>query len=427
MSRLAIARRLGWGVADQAVSSVGNFLLGAYVARELGARELGALALAFLAYAVVQNLSRALATDPLTVRHSTSTAAEWRAAVRASTAVALLVGTAAGAASAVLGGVLLGPDHTVGVALLALAAGLPGLTLQDSWRYAFFCVGRGRQAFANDVVWTLLLALGLGIEDALGLVSVAWAVATFGATAWLAGGYGVLQARVVPTLRHAWAWLRHTRELGPRFVIENLTLSLGSQLRSVVLAATAGLSQVGAIRGAEMLVGPVAALLMGIAQVAVPETVRAARRGRRSFERMCAALSGGLGAVSVAWLVMLLAIFPFGPGELALGQVWPDARALVLPVALSATLGCCQVGPSAGLRALARADLSWRCQLSVTCTYIGLGTAGALLAGARGTAWGTCVAALIGSGIWTFAMRRATAQRFGAALEPPVAVAVEQP
>lgn len=419
MRRLAIARRLSWGVADQAVSSLENFLLGAYVARELGAQELGALALAFLAYAVVQNLSRALATDPLTVRHSGSAVDEWHRAVAASTGVALLVGTATGAGCALLGGVLLlAGHHAVGVALVALAPGLPGLTLQDSWRYAFFCVGRGRHAFTNDLVWTILLGLGLGVEYALGLVSVAWAVGTFGATAWVAGGYGIIQARVVPALRHARSWLHRTRELGPRFVIENLTLSIGSQLRSVVLAATAGLGEVGAIRGAEMLIGPVAALLMGIAQVAVPETVRALRRGRRTFQHMCLALSSGLGAVSIAWLGVLLVIFPLGVGEVALGQVWPDARALVLPVACSATLGCFQVGPSAGLRAMARADLSWRCQLTATCAYVIFGTAGALVAGAAGTAWGTCIAALIGSCIWTLALRRATEQHFGTNPDP---------
>ena len=32
---------------------------------------------------------------------------------------------------------------------------LPGLLLQDSWRFAFFALGRGSQAFLNDLVWAV--------------------------------------------------------------------------------------------------------------------------------------------------------------------------------------------------------------------------------------------------------------------------------
>jgi len=419
MNGRLILRRLSWGVADQAVSSLENFLLGAYVAHKLGDIGLGVLALILLAYAIVVNLSRALATDPLVVRFSVTDEQTWRGGVRAATGVAFIIGLLSGVVCAVLGVALLrSGSHAAGVAFIALAPGLPGLTLQDSWRYAFFCVGRGRSAFAIDLNWTVLLLAALGVEWLTGMVSLAWAVATFGATAWIAGLYGIVQARTVPALRLAVGWLRRTADLGLRFVIENLTLSLGSQLRSVVLAATAGLVAVGGIRGAEMLVGPVVALLMGIAQVAVPETVRALHAGETQFRRICAALSLGLGAVSTLWTVVLLVVFPWGPGQLALGPVWPSAQALVLAVSVSATAGCFHVGPSAGLRALGRADLSWRCQASVAATYLVLATAGALVAGAQGTAWGTGIAALIGAVMWTATFRSAVRTRFA---QPTVA------
>ena len=58
------------------------------------------------------------------------------------------------AAAALLGG-------TARLAFLALGLTLPGLLLQDSWRYSFFALGRGSQAFLNDMIWavTLLPAL----------------------------------------------------------------------------------------------------------------------------------------------------------------------------------------------------------------------------------------------------------------------------
>ena len=47
-----VVRRLGWGVADQAVSSVTNFAVSIYVVRELGAVQFGAFSLAYVTYEI---------------------------------------------------------------------------------------------------------------------------------------------------------------------------------------------------------------------------------------------------------------------------------------------------------------------------------------------------------------------------------------
>ena len=65
-----MGRRLGWGVADQGVSSLTNFVVNLYVARTLGAEQYGAFGLAWVTYAFALNASRGLATDPLMVRFS---------------------------------------------------------------------------------------------------------------------------------------------------------------------------------------------------------------------------------------------------------------------------------------------------------------------------------------------------------------------
>jgi O-antigen/teichoic acid export membrane protein len=61
-------RRFGWGVADQAMSSITNLAVNIYIARELGATQYGAFSLAYVTYAFALNASRGLATDPLMVR-----------------------------------------------------------------------------------------------------------------------------------------------------------------------------------------------------------------------------------------------------------------------------------------------------------------------------------------------------------------------
>ena len=74
-------RRLGWGLADQAMSSLTNVAVSIYVARELGAAQFGAFSLAYVTYAFALNASRGLATDPLMVRFSGADLADVAAAV----------------------------------------------------------------------------------------------------------------------------------------------------------------------------------------------------------------------------------------------------------------------------------------------------------------------------------------------------------
>src|ERR1700685_1030813 len=89
-------RSLGWGVADQAVSSLTNFAVSIYVVRTLGATQFGAFSLAYVTYGFALNASRGLSTDPLMVRFSGTDVATWRRAVANCTGTAALVGLVAG-------------------------------------------------------------------------------------------------------------------------------------------------------------------------------------------------------------------------------------------------------------------------------------------------------------------------------------------
>lgn len=89
-------QRLSWGLGDQAVSSLTNFVVGMVVARSLGATEFGVFSLAWVTYGVALNVSRGLATDPLVVRFSGVDDKPWRAAVSRATGTATAVGLATG-------------------------------------------------------------------------------------------------------------------------------------------------------------------------------------------------------------------------------------------------------------------------------------------------------------------------------------------
>ena len=163
----------------------------------LGAAQFGAFSLAYVTYGFALNASRGLATDPLMVRFSGTNGASVAACGRRvhwnrrfgrpghgrlrMAAAAMLSGTSAGA-------------------FRALGLMLPVLMLQDSWRYSFFALGRGSQAFLNDRVWAVTLLPTLIVVRKTGHADVFWFVFAWGVTAAGLGAVGPLQARVIPRL-----------------------------------------------------------------------------------------------------------------------------------------------------------------------------------------------------------------------------------
>ena len=88
--------RLSWGIADQGMSSLTNFLLSAFVARSLGAAQFGAFSLAYVTYGFAINASRGLAVEPLLIRFSGAHLPTWRRATADATGTALVVGLVGG-------------------------------------------------------------------------------------------------------------------------------------------------------------------------------------------------------------------------------------------------------------------------------------------------------------------------------------------
>ncbi|MFB7996094.1 hypothetical protein ACFC4G_25125 [Streptomyces sp. NPDC056002] len=404
-ARRALVGRLSWGLADQAASSLSNFVVGIYVARSLGVTAFGVFSLAWVTYGVVLNVSRGLATDPLVVRFSGVPDASWRGAVARSSGTALGVGAALGTAAVVVGLVLGG---RVGTAFACLGVMLPGLLLQDAWRFSFFAAGTGRKAFVNDLVWGVALVPALVVAAHVG--TVAAFVLAWGASATVAAGYGCLQSGIRPQLTGARGWLREQRDLGYRYLVENVSLSGASQLRAYGLGAIVGVGAVGAVRGAELLLGPFLAVLMGLSLVTVPEAARVLRRAPHRLGHFCLLLGGGQAVAALLWGVALL-LMPERLGDLVLGGVWHSAAQLIVPVTLSVAGSGLGTGAAAGLRALGAARRSLRSQLFASACYVGGGLGGAAVAGTVGSAWGVAAATVSGSAVWWLHLRSALRER----------------
>ncbi|MGV2920575.1 hypothetical protein, partial [Streptomyces alfalfae] len=304
-AKRALAGRLSWGLADQAASSLSNFAVGVYVARSLGVTAFGVFSLAWVTYGLVLNVSRGLGTDPLMVRFSGVPEASWRGAAARASGTALGVGAALGAVSVVAG---LGLGGRAGLAFACLGVVLPGLLLQDAWRFAFFAAGTGRKAFVNDVVWGVALVPALVVAARVG--SVAAFVLAWGGSAAVAAAYGCFQSGIRPRASGARAWLRDHRDLGSRYLVENVSNSGAAQLRAYGLGAIVGVGAVGVIRGAELLLGPFMAVLMGLSLVTVAEAARVLRRDPHRLGRFCLLLGGAQAAAALLWGTALLLVPP---------------------------------------------------------------------------------------------------------------------
>jgi len=395
-SRVAMVRRMGWALGDQAVSSLSNFAVGAVAARSLGLAGFGVFGLAFVTYTVLLGLCRGLATDPLMVRLGGGvSAAEWRAGARQATGTAAVVGTAAGLLCVAVGLVL--PDP-LGPAFVALGVVLPVMLLQDAWRFAFFAAGRGGQAFFNDLCWAIALVPALvwaNGSDSPGPFLLAW-----GGTAAVGAAFGALQAGFAPSPSSCATWLRNHRDLGWRYLVENVCESGSAHLRTVGLGAVAGLGAVGSIRGAQHLLGPFLALMFGLSLVTVAEAARTLRRAPHRFRPFCLLLGGGQAVAALCWGLAVLILLPDRTGRWLLGSVWAPAEQVLLPMTIACAVVGATTGATAGLRALGAARLSLRSRLASAGLTVSLAVSFAAVWGATGFAWGTVLGSALGSAYW---------------------------
>jgi O-antigen/teichoic acid export membrane protein len=401
---LAMAiRRLGWGVVDQAVSSLTNFAVSIYIVRALGATQFGAFSLAYVTYGFALNASRGLSTDPLMVRFSGVPTRKWRNAVGDCTGTALTVGVLAGIC--VLAGslVLTGATRS---AFVALGVTLPGLMLQDSWRFSFFAAGRGSHAFLNDSIWGVTLLPALIVLGRTGHANVFTFTLAWGATGGIGALAGIAQARLLPRPGMALKWLRQHGDLGTRYLLEGTSSSVVLQVRGYAIGAILGLASVGYIQAAVTLMGPMTILNLGMGLVTIPEGARVLRRSPHRLPMFCVLVSAGLALAGLAWGAVLLVAVPRGLGGWLLHSAWGPVYPLVLPQVFYLVGGAVGSGAGTGLHALGAARLSLR----VTLLGALLSVVGALAGtsmGTTGTLYGMGIAAWVSALLMWLTFRKA--------------------
>ncbi len=396
MKVVALGRHAGWGLADQAFSSLTNFAVGLLIARAVAPADFGAFSLAFALYNVALNMTRALTTQPLVIRHTGPVTPQWRRAAAAATGTALLAGLAAGAVVIV---VALLTGGAVRDAFLVIGLLLPGLLLQDAWRFAFFSSGRGGHACANDLAWTAIQVPAMVLIGVTGHASLVPEMVAWGGAAAVAALFGLIQAGLLPDPRRALDWWRANRDLSGRYLIEAGSGIGGAQVGLYAVTAFAGLAAVGTLRAGELLLGPLNILFQGIQLAALPEGVRMLRGSTDALRRLSVLLSAVVTSAVVLWAALVWLI-PESIGFAILGATWGPARGVLIPLSIALAASAASIGPTVGLRALAAARRSMTTKLEVTALLISGESLGAATRGAQGAATGQAIAMIIGALAW---------------------------
>ncbi len=389
--RTSNGRRAMWTFADQALSSLTNAGVAIVVALSVNRDDFGAFSLALVTFGFAVGLARALVGEPFMVRYSAVDDERRRRAMTRAAGTALSFGVLAGVACLVVS-VLTG-GHT-SEAYLALAVCMPGLCVQDTWRHMFFAAGRPAAATVNDLVWTVLQFAALAALLAAGVRSIFLITLTWGASACVAALVGVAQTRIVPRPAAAGKWMRQNWDLNSQLAM-GFVLNAGSvQIGTYAVGGIVGVVGVGALRAAQVVLGPLNLIFSGFNAFALPMLARRVAAGQR-LVRFAVPGSAVLTVVATGWVGLLL-VLPDAVGTRILGDSWQGAQQVMLPSGLVMICGALVLGASNSLIALSRSDLMLWLTLVQAPLMLVLGLIGAWQWGYVGAAYGFAISQAVG-------------------------------
>lgn len=381
---LRLAGRASWNLIDQVLTAVTNAVLFFVLARTVSTGELDAFANAFYVFTMVIGVERALVGQVLGIRFSGSHGAAWRQVLGQAFGFILTVTAVIGVALAAIG-LALGGVH--GRALLATALVLPGLILQDAGRMAFFAQSRARDAAVNDALWAVLQFTGVVLLIRAEHSQVPYLILAWGGAATVCALVAMVRLGAVPDLRGTRAWLGRTWDVS-RFLLGENMLTVGAFNGGFLLVGVlAGEGAVSAIRGAQVLLGPLQTVSSAMFTFTLPELSRRAWLTAAVRWKVAMTASAVMLATALAYAGALL-LLPDSAGTFLFGDNWSGSRDILLPVALGHASAVTCLGPAVSIYALGLARKTFRLMTLEAPLVLTLMLGGAVLFGVQGAAWG---------------------------------------
>jgi O-antigen/teichoic acid export membrane protein len=355
------------------------------VARVSTVEEFGIFGIAFTIYQFGLGSSRAFLGEPALIRigKGASPAGTAGNLLGASTWLGLL-----GLVVCALAGLIAGHGGTL---FVIFAVGFPLLMAVDSARYWLFAKGLPAMASLIDAAWLGAQLGSYGIVVLLGAHNSSAVLWT-----WIAGAavsllLFMLLQRTLPSIRGGWAWIRATRDLSFRYWGEYLAIS-GTQQSVIYFSVIfSGIAASAALRGGQVLIGPLSMLSVGVAVVALPALSNVAKAS--SAEKLIprAALISAALLGSTLLYGGILTLVPTALGERLLGASWAAGIAIVPLLVLQTAVSNIAYGATAALRALEAARLTLRLRLITLPLSLA-----AIVVGATHSAEGAVIGAIIG-------------------------------
>jgi O-antigen/teichoic acid export membrane protein len=333
-------------MVDQGLSTGTNFVLLFVMVRNVSVAAFGSFSLVYVLYMLVIPLLRTTATVPFTVRHVEISGIAARDAAAESLRYVFSVGLCLGALC--LGLAAIASDAMQGV-LVVIGLAFPFLLVQDAVRGLLFARQEFDRAAWNDAVWAGVQLTGL---VSLVLLRPGASVVQFALT-WALGGFvaalvGLLQLNMGVWITSPLHWWRDYTSLARPLFLAMLFTVLPAQLTYLIMPAVSTLEELGRVRGAYVLFGPLNVAFTAAATVALPHAVQV---GTASLRGMAAKLSAAMGGLALAWLAALLLV-PSAVGDALLPGIWGATRWVRLFLALSLVAEGVLVGPNTALSAL---------------------------------------------------------------------------
>jgi len=399
-----------WAMIDQVLSSGTNFLLALLVVRSVPTADFGAFSVVVVVYILAIGGNRALTTEPLAIRFG-------RAPVPILERAPAYLGLALGVGSALGGSCLLAAavsSGTLRTVLVVLGVTFPLLLIQDAGRVTFFAMGQPRRAAANDALWALIELPLVALVVAEPHPSTWHYVAAWLVPGAIAGLFALRQLRVLPSPGSARAWFADNRRLAVPLVWNYALTAAPPYLLFGLTAVVASLYELGLARLAYLPYGIFGLVFQSAWLVLVPA---ASRRSRRDIARLASWSSACLGAVALAWALVVTVGLPAGLGGELFGTGWSQTNAARSVFGVALVAQAIGVGPQVALRALEAPKSLVHVRFVTAPLVLGGGLVLAARMGAVGVALGVLVGDLSTTSLSWIVLRRV--QRQTAAAHTP--------
>ncbi|MGY1856597.1 hypothetical protein [Modestobacter sp. SYSU DS0290] len=279
--KLRVPRSTVLVVADQAVNSATNFALTAIIAANASTIEFGAFAVVQISVLLVQGVAQPASGDILLRSRAQAVPALFVPGSRLIWRMALVLAAGGAAASAVTGS-----------PIVAMGSAVAACTVLIDYHRSFFIAARHfKRALIMDLLYG---ASQTTIGLALVLASTSAITSELATGAWLAAGViGLLAGRafVRDVRRQPRPTVTPGKILSVRYAAESLAVSGSSQIAQLVAVQLLGVGFAAGLRGASLVLGPIALALQMSRFILIPSFSRLApRRGRRLAQRS----AGGL-------------------------------------------------------------------------------------------------------------------------------------